>query len=60
MFWGNLDGKNYSIRNLYENRTDSNAGLFGAICGSVIKNLKISGNIIASKIGVFAIISTRS
>ena len=54
MFCGNLDGKNYSIRNLYENRTDSNAGFFGAICGSVIKNLKISGNINAIKIGVFA------
>ena len=58
MFWGNLDGKNYSIRNLYENRTDSNAGFFGAITRSVIKNLKISGNIIASRIGVFAIISS--
>ena len=58
MFWGNLDGKNYSIRNLYENRTDSNAGFFGAICGSVIKNLKISGNIIAPRIGTFAFISS--
>lgn len=55
MFQGNLDGKGYTIKNLYENRTDKQAGLFGTSNGNVIKNLKLTGNIKApgQEIGAF-------
>ena len=53
MFWGNLDGQNNMIKNLYENRTES-AGFFETVCGSTIKNLKLSGNIKASSVGVLS------
>ena len=45
IFQGNLDGQNYSIQNLYENRDTTGAGLFRTLCNSTIKNLKITGKI---------------
>ncbi len=56
MFQGNFDGRNYSIQNLYENRTNGNAGLFRSMWGATIKNLKLTGNINASEkqVGVFS------
>ncbi len=57
MFWGNLEGQNNMIKNLYENRTES-AGFFGALCRSTIKNLRLSGNIKASSVGVFSYIAS--
>lgn len=56
MFQGNLDGKGYTIKNLYENRTDKQAGLiWNRSNGNVIKNLKLTGNIKApgQEIGAF-------
>lgn len=38
-FKGNFDGKNHKIYNLYENRGDNFAGLFGNVEKSTIKNL---------------------
>ena len=47
MFWGNLNGQGYAIKNIYENKTNINTGgLFGAIEDSKIENLKLTGKII--------------
>lgn len=45
-FSGIFDGKNFEIQNIYENVSE-NAGLFEKASG-IIKNLKISGNIISN------------
>ena len=41
-FKGNLDGKGYTISNLYINRTDDKQGLFSE-CSGVVSNLTING-----------------
>lgn len=54
MFRGNLDGQGYVIQNLYENRAE-NAGLFRSMQGSTIKNLTLTGEINAKKVGAFSL-----
>lgn len=47
---GTFDGANHTIKGLSVNLTSSaGAGLFGTVCGATIKNLKVEGNVSASK-----------
>lgn len=47
---GTFDGANHTIKGLSVNLTSSKgAGLFGTVCGATIKNLKVEGNVSASK-----------
>lgn len=47
---GTFDGANHTIKGLSVNSTSSaGAGLFGTVCGATIKNLKVEGNVSASK-----------
>ena len=46
---GTFDGANHTIKGLSVNLTSSaGAGLFGTVCGAIIKNLKVEGNVSAS------------
>jgi len=43
-FYGNFDGQNYTISNLYINRVgETDVGLFGNMYGAVVKNFKLTG-----------------
>ena len=47
---GTFDGANHTIKGLSVNLTsNAGAGLFGTVCGATIKNLKVEGNVSASK-----------
>ena len=46
-FWGNFDGNNHTIKNLYI-KTDKSAGLFGATGSASIKNITLEGTIIST------------
>ena len=60
MFWGNLNGQGYTIKNIYENNNEG--GLFGSIESNKIENLKLTGKIISngskSEAAGFAIIAS--
>lgn len=46
---GTFDGANHTIKGLSVNLTsNAGAGLFGTVCGAIIKNLKVEGNVSAS------------
>ena len=44
-FSGIFDGNDYQICNLYENRNNTNLGLFGTIKDATIKNITVEGRI---------------
>lgn len=46
---GTFDGGGHAISGLSINATAANQGLFGAINGATIKNLKVEGNVASSK-----------
>ena len=43
-FIGTFDGQAHAIKNLYINHYEQNTGLFGAIQGATVKNLKVTGD----------------
>ena len=46
---GTFDGANHTIKGLSVNLTsNAGAGLFGTVCGAIIKHLKVEGNVSAS------------
>ena len=49
-FRGSIDGMKYTIKNLYEKK-EGRAGLFRYVVGGEIKNLKVTGEIIATNAG---------
>lgn len=46
-FWGNFEGNNKKIQEIYINK-EGIAGLFGMLSQGIIKNLEVSGNVTAT------------
>ncbi len=52
-FFGNFDGQNHTISNLYINQKANGKGLFGYTTGATIENLTLYNPVIASTTGVY-------